>query len=377
MARSALAYGRWACDEIIRSYGVNELPPQKYRHATCNYQQGVLLTGMSQVYSLTREQRYLDYIRQWAEAIQDERGRIKEYNEWISTQSLDFRQGGNVLLFLYKQSGDEHYLKLAQYLVETMDDYPRNDAGGFWHMQSTPGQMWLDGLYMVGPLMTDYARVTGKSRYCDDAVRQLLLMNEHMRDARTGLLRHGWDPTGEVQWADKETGLSAEVWGRACGWFAAAAADMLEAMPEEHPERQRVIALQQDLIASILRFQSDEGRWYQVVDKWFLPDNWPENSCTILFVYAVCKGVRQGYIPPQALDAARRAYGRVVDTLQEEDGRFRLGGICVGTCIDEGTYEHYVARNQAVNGIHGMGPFLLMTAEMARAEHACAQKGAE
>ncbi|MGN0763300.1 MAG: glycoside hydrolase family 105 protein, partial [Aristaeellaceae bacterium] len=307
MARSALEYGRWACDEIMRSYSVNELPPQKYRHATCNYQQGVLLTGMAQLYCLTGEQRYLAYIGQWANAIQDEQGRITEYNEWISTQSLDFRQGGNVLMFLYRQLGDEHCLELARYLVETLDDYPRNSAGGFWHMRSTPDQMWLDGLYMVGPLMSAYARLTGQSRYGDDAAGQLLLMYEHMRDPATGLLRHGWDPTAKAQWADKGTGLSAEVWGRACGWYAAAVADMLDAMPGDHPDRQRIVTLQQELIAAILRYQSDEGRWYQVVDKWRMPDNWPENSCTSLVVYAICKGVRNGYLAPQMLAHARRA----------------------------------------------------------------------
>ena len=121
----------------------------------------------------------------------------------------------------------------------------------------------------------------------------------------------------------------------------------------------------------MLNYQSDEGRWYEVVDKWKEPGNWPENSCTCLFVYSIAKGVRQGYIARDAYEAARRAYDRVIETLlPAPEGEFSMGNVCVGTCIEEGTYDYYIHRDTVENDLHGMGAFLLMASEMAKLEEA-------
>jgi len=41
-----------------------------------------------------------------------------------------------------------------------------------------------------------------------------------MTDPKTGLLYHAWDDSKVIDWCDKLTGLSAEFWGRAIGWYA-------------------------------------------------------------------------------------------------------------------------------------------------------------
>lgn len=370
---SPLYYARKLCDTMMRHYAVNELPPQQYGRATFNYHQGVFLTGMSRIYELCHEEKYLQYIKDWIESVQDEKGRIREYEGWLTITTLDFRQPGNVLAYMYEKTHDQHLLDLMAYLTESLMDYPKNEYGGFWHFYTTPDQMWLDGLYMVGPLLVKYAKLSGKPEFRELAIRQIFLMYEHMQDPKTGLLRHGWDCGKHAAWADPETGLSPEVWGRACGWFVLAIADMLDYIPQDHPRRAEIIAIQQQLIARIIRFQSDEGRWYEVVDKWQEKGNWPENSCTCLFAYSIAKGVRQGYIDRSACESARRAYRRVVETAQQTaDGDFILDNICVGTCIEEGTYEYYIARDRVANDLHGVGAFLLMASEMEKMENALA-----
>ena len=364
-----LGYARMACDTMMRRYQVNELPPQRYGCATFNYHQGVFLTGMSRVYELCGDQRYFDYINEWVHAVQDENGHIREYDGWLTLTTLDVRQPANVLAFMYEKTSDPHYLELMGYLAESLVDYPKNEYGGFWHFYTTPDQMWVDGLYMAGPLLTRYAKYTGKVELRELAIRQIFIMYEHMRD-KNGLLRHGWDPSKKADWADPETGLSPEVWGRACGWFVLAIADMLDDIPADHPKYQEIIHIEQELIATLLKWQSDEGRWYEVVDKWREPDNWPENSCTCLFIYSIAKGIRKGYISRDAYPAARRAYDRVIETLlpTASENEFSMGDICVGTCIEEGTYNYYIARDRTENDLHGIGAFLLMAAEMARVE---------
>jgi unsaturated rhamnogalacturonyl hydrolase len=60
-----------------------------------------------------------------------------------------------------------------------------------------------------------------------------------------------------------------------------------------------------------------------------------------------------------------KAYQGMIDGLYyDEDGRLVLGGVCTGTCIEAGTYEHYIKRAQVKNDLHGAGAFTLMCAEM-------------
>ena len=80
-------------------------------------------------------------------------------------------------------------------------------------MKSQPNQMWLDGLYMAGPLEAEYSATFGEQCYIETAIEQIILMRDHIQDPETKLLYHAWDPTKEIDWADAETGLSEEFWG--------------------------------------------------------------------------------------------------------------------------------------------------------------------
>ncbi|MBQ2693789.1 MAG: glycoside hydrolase family 88 protein, partial [Clostridia bacterium] len=41
---------------------------------------------------------------------------------------------------------------------------------------------------------------------------------------------HAWDQSKMIEWADKTTGLSSEIWGRAQGWYVVAILDILSYM---------------------------------------------------------------------------------------------------------------------------------------------------
>jgi rhamnogalacturonyl hydrolase YesR len=48
-----------------------------------------------------------------------------------------------------------------------------------------PNQMWLDGAYMAEPFRAAYAATFQEPKEFDDIAKQLLLMDEHMRDPNT------------------------------------------------------------------------------------------------------------------------------------------------------------------------------------------------
>ncbi|MBO7384906.1 MAG: glycoside hydrolase family 88 protein, partial [Clostridia bacterium] len=108
-----------------------------------------------------------------------------------------------------------------------------------------------------------------------------------------------------------------------------------------------------------------DGRWYQVTNR---PDderNWPENSCTCLYAAAICKSVRLGLMDGSCLEKARKAYEGVIRSLKQDGKDLLIGDVCIGTGV--GDLEHYLNRPTSVNDLHGVGAFLIMCAECARA----------
>ena len=351
-------------DSYIRVKPVEEIIPG----GISTYLHSVFLSGIEKVYVQNRKKEYGKYIKDYLERALDGNKRLNrvEGSFWCSPNSLDFRQLGNLLFRIYKESEDERYLDSIKELVESLKtDYPKNSHGGFWHMKSQPNQMWLDGLYMVGPLCAKYGIITGKKEFCEMAVSQALLMYENMKDEKTGLLYHGWDDSFAAEWADKKTGLSAEKWGRAMGWFTVAAVDILEAVGAEFSAYDKLLGYVKEIFKSLVKVQKESGYWCQVIDKPDAVGNWEETSGTCLIAYSMAKAVRLGLIEKEYILNSKKAYEAVIDSLKTNDnGEVILEKICIGTCIDEGNYEHYISRETVANDLHGSGAFLLMCAEM-------------
>ena len=355
---SALYYAKKSCDTMMRKFAAPDLPPVAKFH----YHQGVFLSGMQKVYHVCKEEKYYNYIKEWVDSIIYPDGSIHSFDKGM----LDDIQPGILLFDLYKRTGDERYKIALDTLMPVLKDWKRNEVGGFWHKEWHPNQMWLDGLYMAGPLEAEYSATFCEECYIETAIEQIILMRDHIQDPETKLLYHAWDPTKEIDWADKETGLSEEFWGRALGWYVVAILDILEFVPENHPKRQTIIDIELEVLEALAKYQDKEtGMWYQVVNKGDVAGNWVESSCTSLFSYAMAKAVRMGFADKKYVDMAIRGFEGVINTSVEFDGDdLLIGGVCIGTGVC--TYEGYISRPTSVNDLHGAGAFLLMCAEIAK-----------
>lgn len=353
--RSPIQWAEEACAAIMAKFAPEQLPPKRF-----HYHQGVFLSGMENVWLQTGKANYIDYIKRWVDSQVLADGSIPSFNR----EELDDLQPGVLLFRLYEQTGDERYKTALQTIVPLLKTWKTNPSGGFWHKAKYPNQMWLDGLYMAGPTAVRFARTFGDREYYDIMTYQALLMAKHTKDPVTGLLYHGWDETKQAVWADPVTGLAPEFWGRAIGWYPVALLEMFDYLPDDHKDKPALAAILRDLLVALTNFQDPAtGLWYQVVDKMDRTDNWPENSCTCLYVHAIAKAVRRGYLDASYMQAAWKGYRGVVDTLTFDDnGHVVIGRICIGTGI--GDYAHYITRPTSENDLHGAGAFLLMCAEM-------------
>jgi rhamnogalacturonyl hydrolase YesR len=340
---------------------------------TWEYDSGLVLRGCEQLGIKTGDARYGDYVKKSIDHLIGD-GVIKGYK--LEDYTLDNINSGKLLFALHAQASDakqkERYAKALQLLRSQLKAQPRTSEGGFWHKKIYPSQMWLDGLYMAAPFMAEYAATFNEPALYDDAIKQVVLMEQHLRDPKTGLLRHGWDESRRQRWADPKTGLSPEVWGRAVGWYAMGLVDVLDFLPEKQPKRAEVLGALQRLATAVAAVQDPErGVWWQVMDKASAPRNYREASVTAMLAYALAKGVRKGWLEKAKIGpVASKAYAGLLREFATIDrqGNVELRGICKvaglgGNPYRDGSYEYYVSTDIASNDPKGLGAFILASVE--------------
>lgn len=349
-------YAIKSCETMIKTFEAAKLPPEGRFY----YHQGVFLSGVYKTFEICQDDRYLDYIKDWLDSVITSDGEIIG----IDNVEMDKIQPGILLFPMIERYDDPRYEKALKYLISLIDDYPRTAEGGFWHTDRNPCQMWLDGLYMGGPILAEYSKKYDEPELMDLVVNQVELMRKNNRDSKTGLWYHAWDETRTQSWARKECGRSSEFWGRSIGWMPVAILDDLDFINKDHSGYGILREIVVDLIKSICKYQSADGRWYQVLDKGGVAGNWLETSCSCLFVAAICKAVRVGILDQSYLEQARLGFEGVINSLIFEGEDIIINNVCVGTWV--GDYQFYCERPTCENDLHGVGAFLLMCAE---AEH--------
>jgi len=332
-----------------------------------NYTNGFFVNALCYFDQLSGEDKYLSYVQQWLDLFITIDGTIDSLKYSRAKYRLDDILPGRALLYVYKKTGDEKYLKACDELLDQLKHQPRTSEGGYWHKKIYDWQMWLDGIYMSDVFLLQYADLLNKPHYYDEAIFQIQLIYKHTLDTVTGLLYHGWDESRSKIWADPETGRSPEFWGRSLGWYMMALVDALDYIPESHPRRNEILQMLQLLADKIAAYQDKEtGMWYQVVNKADVEGNWPETSCTAMFAYTFMKAYKMGYLPETFNSSAEKAY----ETLKREyvyfndSGKLYLTGtVKVGTLnveVSNGSFEYYISVDRRVNDFKGIAALLYL-----------------
>ena len=341
---------------------------------TWGYEDGFRLDGMAAMWHNTADPAIFNFIKAAVDPCIAADGSIVGYK--AETHTLDNIEMGRAVLFLYRVTSQPKYALAAKFLHDQLALQPRTPSGGYWHKQIYPNQMWLDGAYMAEPFRAQYAATFQSPADFDDIAKQLLLMDANMRDPDSGLLRHGWDESKQMSWADKTTGLSPEVWGRAMGWYAMALVDTLDWFPpssdQSHPQRAALIAALNRTMAAVIEVQDAKtGLWWQVMTHGSEPGNFFEASASCMFTYALARGVRMGYLPQADEENAKRAWEGIQKQFiaANPDGTLvlqntvKVGGLG-GTPFRAGDYNYYIHEPVVDQDKKGVGAFLLAGSEM-------------
>ena len=331
-----------------------------------DYNHGIVLRGIEQVYRHTSDARYLAYIQKYADRYVSASGVVTI----PAAHSFDNIEPSVLLPFLFEQTGLLKYRTGADQIRARYDSIPRNADQGFWHKQSYPNQMWLDSIYMGQPFLMRYGKVFGTcGAFCSDTVvEQVTLITAHVRDPATGLPYHAWDdsPAPKASWANAQTGRSSVVWGRAVGWYAMALVDLLQDLPASHTGRAALLSYLVDLAAALKTTQDPtSGLWFQVLDQGAKSDDWLETSGSGMFVYALKVAADLGYVDPSYVSVANDGWrGLTTKITSDAQGVPSITGAVHGMVV-QNDYAGYIAQLPTLsNSPHGLCAALLAASEM-------------
>jgi len=213
-----------------------------------------------------------------------------------------------------------------------------------------PNTLWLDDMFMSVPALAQMGKLTGETRYYDDAVRQVRQFSQRMFNPTLGIYMHGW-----VQ------GMAVHPefhWARANGWAVMAMVELLDVLPPSHPGYPYVLAQLRAHVRGLAALQDGTGFWHQLLDR---NDTYLETSATAIYAYAIARAVDRGWIDAAAYAPVAMLAWNAVATKVTAKGQ--VEGTCVGTgmAFDPAFYYY---RPVSVYAAHGYGPVLLAGAEI-------------
>jgi len=258
-------------------------------------------------------------------------------------QHVDWTVFGSVPLEIYRQNGDLRCLALGEWMALRQWGEPYGSkieprarehqaAGRSWQTR-----LWIDDMFMITMVQAQAYRATGNRIYLDRAASEMVYYLDQLQKPN-GLFYH----TPDVPY----------YWARGNGWMAVGMPELLRALPSDHPNRARILAGYRLMMGTLLKHQSDDGMWHQLIDG---PDSYKETSGTAMFTYAFITGVKEGWLEAATYGpAARKGWLAVTSYL---DDAANLREVCVGTgAKNERVY--YLVRPRSTGDYHGQAPVL-------------------
>jgi rhamnogalacturonyl hydrolase YesR len=136
---------------------------------------------------------------------------------------------------------------------------------------------------MFGGTAAMLARLTGESRYLDEALRMVHKIDEWCKDTREGIYFFG----GKPGWHHPVK------WGRGHAWALLGVLDVLENLPENHSSYKYMTDILKDSLEGLLKYQNGNGTWPNVLDN---PISMPDTSCTCKFASVYGRAFWKGWL---------------------------------------------------------------------------------
>lgn len=267
---------------------------------------GALLTGVILAARMTQD----DFYWKLAE-------KISEENKWQPGPNF-FHDGNDLAItqaYLALYIDKEKDTKRIEATRAALDSLlvKGGDGKGEWS--------WADALFMAPAAWAQMSIATGDPRYINHMNLLWWDSVEHLQDKKDRFFYR--DYTYMVQpngFQITERNGKKVYWSRGNGWVIGGLCNVLEAMPENFPERKKYEHLLAEMCAALAATQGSDGLWRaSLLD----PDSYPlgETSGSTFFCYGIAWAINHGLVDRATyLPIARKAWKGLMACV-EPDGK--------------------------------------------------------
>ena len=249
--------------------GADTAKPTKW-----TYGQSIGLLGISRLWIQTANPAYFSYLQNSINYFISENGDIKFHK--VQDYDIDNILFGRILLTLYNVTSQVKYYKAASLLRDQLKSQLHKNEGI---------------LYMREPFYAAYAKQFHEPEAFDDIANRFIWMEQHARDAKTGL-------------------------------YEMALVDVLENFPVTHPKHDTLVSILKRRANAIKKLQDPlTGLWHDILNSPKEKEPRIVVSASAMFVYANAKAVRLGFLPASYLAVSKKGYDGIlkqfIDTNKE------------------------------------------------------------
>ncbi len=353
--------------KVITDY-TNLTPDAQLERGTfrlLSYEWGVTYSAMLAAAEATGDATYQDYVTTRFRFLSEVTPAFRQVLNRYGTVDPQMRQAltphalddaGAVCAAMIKAQLKDKSLDLKPLIDNYFDfimykEYRLSD-GTFARIRPQKNTLWLDDMFMGIPPVAYMGRYASdnQDKFYAEAVKQVLQFADRMWLPEKKLYRHGW--------VEGMQDHPAFHWGRANGWALLTKCEVLDALPANHPGREKILELFREHVRGLAACQGGDGFWHQLLDR---NDSYLETSATAIYVYCMAHAINKGWIDAMAYGPVVQLGWHAVSTAINAQGQ--VEGVCVGTgmAFDPAFYYY---RPVNVYAAHGYGPVIWAGAEM-------------
>jgi unsaturated rhamnogalacturonyl hydrolase len=279
-------------------------------------------------------------------------------------RELDNTAPGYAMCLLYERTGDEAVLEacleLAEFLTarRTLEGVyvaferaplrvPYGDAAlppDELALIDDPGAgVFVDCLHFDAPFLVKLGRIANDERLVDAGAGQALALTAVLQQP-DGLFAHFF--------LERTRRTYGHGWGRGQGWALLGLLDVLEHLPEGHPEKGALHAALVRLVDALVRTQEPDGHWPTPI---FDRASFHETTTASFAAAGLARGVALGLLDGSVSAVAERAWQASLASISD-DGSTAGVSAALWACTAP---SHYAAAPVGFQVPWGAGPFLV------------------
>ena len=248
---------------------------------------------------------------------------------------------GAVPMELYLQTNQNRFLDVGKPFADdewTLPEAPKPEqqvlAGRGLSWQS---RMTVEDMYMITLLQVQAFRATGTKEYINRAATEMSVYIDALQQP-TGLFNHAAE--------------APIYWCRGNGWAAASMALILTYLPNDNPNRAKILDSYKKMMGALKQYVNSTYQWRQVMDD---DKAWAETSGSGMFTYALIQGVKKEWLDDKEYGMlARNSWMALVKDLNEAGD---AKDVCEETARKKEA-EYYLNRERTTGSLNGLAPVL-------------------